>query len=77
MTDEERQRAAQAILNIPFYNELWDEIEQAAINACIGAAPTDHEKRADYALEARAIRRVRSRIASIAEQASATRKAPA
>lgn len=77
MTDEERRRAAQAILNIPLFNAVFDEMENAAITACINAAPTEHEKRADHALEARAIRRIRSRLASIAEQATESRKAPA
>lgn len=77
MTDDEKRSAAQAVLSIPFFNELWDELEQSAINACINAAPSEHEKRADHALEARAIRRIRSRLASIAEQAPESRKAPA
>lgn len=77
MTDDEKRRAAQAVLEIPFFNALWDELEQSAINACINAAPSEHEKRADHALEARAIRRIRSRLQSIASEQGETRKAPA
>lgn len=79
MTDEDRARAAQAVLEIPFFTKLWDEIEQAAVNACINAPNTDHEARQAHAAEARAIRRVRSRLAAISQegQAHVSRKAPA
>lgn len=79
MTDEERRRAAQAVLEIPFFNVLWDEIEQAAINATINADYTDHEKRQAHAAEARAIRRVRQRLETIAGdgQSTSARRAPA
>lgn len=78
MTDEEKQRAAQAILSVPYFNALWDEIEQAAINACINAEYTDHEKRQAMAAEVRAIRKVRDRLKSISEQSAQPRRsAPA
>lgn len=77
MTDEERRRAAQTVLEIPFFNALWDEIEQAAISACINAKYDDHEGRQAHAAEARAIRRVRERLTSIAKHPDAPRKAPA
>lgn len=78
MTEDERRRAAQAVLSIPLVHELFDELEQAAINACIYAKYDDHEGRQAHAAEARAIRRVRERLASIAqEQADAPRRAPA
>jgi hypothetical protein len=78
MTDEDRRRAAQTALEIPFFHELWDELEQAAINACIFAKNTDHETRQAYAAEARAIKQVRQRLESIANgQSGAGRRAPA
>lgn len=78
MTDDDRRRAAQTILEIPYFHQLWDELEQAAINATINADFTDHEKRQAHAAEARAIRRVRARLDSLAkEQPSPSRRAPA
>ena len=79
MTDEERRRAAQAVLEIPFFIDLWNEIEQAAVNACINAEYTDHERRQAHAAEARAIKRVRQRLETIAfdGQSTVARRAPA
>lgn len=79
MTDEDRRRAAQAVLEIPFFHQLWDELEQAAINATIYADYTDHERRQAMAAEARAIRRVRERLVNLSKEVdtSATRRAPA
>jgi cell fate (sporulation/competence/biofilm development) regulator YmcA (YheA/YmcA/DUF963 family) len=81
MTDDadHRRRAAQAILENQLINELWDEIEKAAINATINAKHDDHEGRQAHAAEARAIRKVRQRLESIASdgQIGAARRAPA
>lgn len=78
MTDDDRRRAAQAVLAIPFFHQLWDELEQAAINATINAKYDDHEGRQGHAAEARAIRRVRAGLNSVAtEQPSPPRRAPA
>lgn len=78
MTDDDRRHAAQAILEVPFFVQLWDELEQAAINACIYAKNTDHEARQAYAAEARAIRTVRQRLESLSKgQSDVGRKAPA
>ncbi len=78
MTDDDRRRAAQTVLEIPFFVQLWDEMEQAAINATIYADHTDHEGRQAHAAEARAIRRVRERLVSLAkEQTTVSRRAPA
>lgn len=79
MTDDERKRGAQTVLSVPFFNTLWDELEEAAINATINAPNTDHEARQAHAAEARAIRRVRARLRSIADdgQSEAPRRAPA
>lgn len=79
MTDDERRHAAQAVLSIPFFIQLWDDLEQAAINACVYAKYDDHEGRQAHAAEARAIKNVRQRIESIASsgQIEAGRRAPA
>lgn len=80
MSDELlRRRAAEArqMLDIPLFNELWDEIEKSAVNACIGAAPTDHETRSAYAAEVRAIRKFRSKLNFIFEEAKAANNRPA
>ena len=78
MTDEDRRRAAQTVLEIPFFVQLWDELEQAAINATINAKYDDHENRQAHAAEARAIRRIRARLESLAkEQPSPPRRAMA
>lgn len=79
MTPDERTRSAQAILAIPLYGELMDELEAAAINAAVYANPTDHEARAAHIAQVRAIRDLRSRIEVLAkeDQSSGRRKAPA
>ncbi len=79
MTEEERRRAAQTVLEIPFFAALWDELENAAIEACIYAKYDDHEARQAHAAEARAIKRVRQRLESIANggQSGVARRAPA
>lgn len=77
MNSDEQRRAAQTILAVPLFNELWDELEKAATNQCINAPMNDDETRRNAAAEVRAIRKVRSRLASLAEQAPVSRKAPA
>lgn len=64
----DRARAAQAALAIPLFNEILDEIEQAAINACLTAPYDDHAKRQHNALEAMAVRKLRSRLESISKE---------
>ncbi len=79
MTDDDRRRAAQTILEVPFFRQLWDDLEQAAINATIYAKYDDHEGRQAHAAEARAIRRVRERLVDLSKEvdASVSRRAPA
>jgi len=79
MTDDDRKRAAQSILEVPFFRQLWDELEQAAINATINARYDDHEGRQAHAAEARAIRRVRERLVNLSKEVdtTASRRAPA
>jgi hypothetical protein len=77
MTDEERKRAAQALLDMPLFNQLWDELETAAVDRCINAKPNDDETRRVMASEARVIRLFRDRIRSLAQSAVEGKKAPA
>lgn len=78
MTDEDRRRAAQAILEFPLLMELLNEFEQVAINATLFSKSTDHEARLAHAVEARTIRNLLSRIRSIAGQTeTVSRRAPA
>lgn len=79
MNDSDRRRAAQSVLEIPFFHQLWDEIEMAAVNATINAKFNDHEGRQANAAEARAIRRVRQRLVDLSKEVdtSTARKAPA
>jgi hypothetical protein len=79
MTDDDRKRAAQAFLEFPFVRQLFDEIEQAAINATLNAKYDDHEGRQAHAAEARAIRRVRQRLEVLSkdDDTTAARRAPA
>ncbi|MDX3929105.1 MAG: hypothetical protein QHC90_25305 [Shinella sp.] len=79
MNREERRHAAEAILSIPFFDALMDELEHAAINSCIFAKHDDHEARQAFAAEARAIKQVRSRLAALSKdgQAPVKRQTPA
>lgn len=78
MTDDDRRRAAQAILEFPLLMELFNDLEQAAISACLFAKSTDHEARLAHAVEARTIRNLLSRIRSLAGQTeTASRRVPA
>lgn len=77
MTDDEKRRAAQSVLETPFFVQLWDELEQAAINQCINAEINDDITRKNAAAEVRSIRKVRNRLTSIAKQPDAPRKVPA
>jgi len=71
--------AARAILSIPLYAELMDELEAAAVNAAVYAKYDDHEARQAHLAQARAIRDLRSRIEVISkeDQSGDRKKAPA
>ncbi len=75
----ERTGAAQAMLGIPLFNELMDELEMHEINSAVGADYTDHEKRQGHMAALRAIRNLRLRIGALANegQPSGGRQAPA
>lgn len=80
MKQEEKQAAARDMLANPLFHRLMDDLEMTAINGCIAAQITDHETRAAFAAEARAIRNFRSKLKFLAaeDQAKADGKgAPA
>ena len=79
MTPDERTRSAQAILAIPLFDELMDELEAAAVNAAVYANSTDHEARQAHLAQVRAIRDLRSRVEVLAKEDQSTkrRQAPA
>lgn len=78
MTPEEKRHTAQAILAIPMFGQLIDDLEADEINAAVNANYDDHEKHQAHLAAVRAIRNLRTRIAALAEsQASVGRKAPA
>lgn len=71
MTPAERLAGARNLLDSPLFHELVTELETNAINACVYADPTDDAKRAAYAAEVRAIRKFRSKLNLIVEEANA------
>ena len=80
MTDRsERASAAQAVLAIPLFNELFDELETTEVNMAVNAQVNDHEARQGHLAAVRAIRNLRSRIGALANegQANSGRKVPA
>ncbi|MBX5206697.1 hypothetical protein [Rhizobium sp. NZLR11] len=78
MTPAEKTAQARSLLDTPLFHALWDEMEAAAINACIYADPKDDEKRGAYAAEARAIRNFRSKLNALVSEANTQRNgAPA
>jgi formylglycine-generating enzyme required for sulfatase activity len=82
MTDAEKVAQARAILDMPLFHVLWDEMEASAVNACIYARATEdepeYEVRAGKAAEARAIRNFRSKLNALVSEANTQRKgAPA
>jgi hypothetical protein len=74
-----RAEAARDILSVPLYSELMDELEQAAVNAAVYAAPTDHEARQAHLAQVKAIRDLRSRVEVISreDQSTERKQAPA
>lgn len=64
--DERKAAMARELLASELLNEILDGIERRAVDTAIMAKPEEHEKRADYALQARAIRSLRSELAALA-----------
>ena len=78
MTPTDRARAAQTVLEIPFFTDLLAEIEKAAIDRCLNAQINDDETRRNEAAEARAVRKLRSKLEAISQEGQSTsRSAPA
>ena len=79
MNTEDRIAAARVLIDMPLFHLLMDELETAAVNGCVNAKHTDHETRAAFAAEVRAIRNFRGKLKFLAEgQANADGKeAPA
>lgn len=71
MRQEEKTAAARALLDNPLFHILMDEIEANAVNACVTAAPTDHDARAAGAAEVRAIRTLRRKLNHLTAEANA------
>lgn len=78
MIISDRARAAQAALEIPMFLDILTDLEQAAVNACLSAKYDDHEARQHHALDAMAVRKLRSKLEAIAREGQSTsRSAPA
>lgn len=79
MTPTDRARAAQTVLEIPFFLDILADLERSAVNSCLTAPYDDHEKRQHHAVEAMAVRNLRSRLEAISKEGQTTgnRVAPA
>ncbi|MDX0921810.1 hypothetical protein GOE04_11585 [Sinorhizobium medicae] len=79
MRQEDKTAAARVLLDMPLFQLLMDELEMTAVNGCVNAKNTDHDARAAFAAEVRAIRNLKGKIKFLAEgQSSADGKgAPA
>lgn len=71
MNDEQKSAAARSLKENPLFHILMDELEATAINGCVNANVTDHEARAAFAAEIRAIRNLRGKLNFLAEEAKA------
>ncbi|WOS61338.1 hypothetical protein [Sinorhizobium fredii] len=71
MRPEEKISAARALVDNPLFDRLMDDLETAAINGCVNAKLTDHETRAVFAAEVRAIRNFRGKLRFLTEQGKA------
>ncbi|ASP50948.1 hypothetical protein [Sinorhizobium meliloti] len=79
MRQEDKTAAARVLLDMPLFHLLMEDLEMAAVNGCVNAKNTDHDARAAFAAEVRAIRNLKGKIKFLAEgQSSADGKgAPA
>lgn len=66
-TQEDRQRVAKRILEEPLYQMFWKEMEATLVNQFVAAEKTDHDARAAYAAEIRAIRALQSKLRAAAQ----------
>lgn len=76
MTEDDRRRAAEVLLDMPLFHELWADLETSAINCCVNAAITDDVARAAWAAEVRAIRSFRSKLRALAQATPSGKSAP-
>ena len=78
MNTEERIAAARDLLDNPLTLLILAEMEQSAVDTIISADPRDHDKRAAFAAEARAIRDFRDKLNQLTQEAKVTEtRAPA
>ncbi|KQS79042.1 hypothetical protein ASG25_10675 [Rhizobium sp. Leaf384] len=71
MRAEEKIACARALADNPLVSLLLDEMEKAAVDKCVNAAPVAHEERAAMAAEVRAIRKFRLKIKATIDEANA------
>ena len=64
---DERQGAAEYLLNDNLLNNIFDEIEAGALENCVNAKPSDDELRRTSTQEVRAIRAVRRQLQTLAK----------
>lgn len=77
MTPQERAGLARSILDNPLFADVLDALERSAIDRCINAPHTDHETRAAFAAEARAIRAFRANLEAALRDNQPRKSAPA
>jgi hypothetical protein len=74
MNPRERAIAARMLSQDELFNQLMDGLEAAAIDQCVHAPATDHEARAAFAAQVRAIRDLRSQLRTIIASDDAERE---
>jgi hypothetical protein len=70
MMPDDKISAARTLLDSQLVMLLMDELDAAAVNGCVFAKNTDHEARAAFAAEVRAIRSLRGKLKALAGQAN-------
>lgn len=75
MKQEDKINAARTLLDSQLVTLLMDELETVAVNGCVHAAITDHDARAAFAAEVRAIRNLRGKLRALVAQANSEGKA--
>lgn len=73
MNEEDLRRVAKRVLEEPLYTKFFQELEKQALDLAIAAPLTDHDKRAAYISEARAIRALQAKIRQTAFDTSAVK----
>ncbi len=69
MNEHDKMMAAKTAVENPAVMAILDDLERANVNKVINADPGNDEARAVYSAETRAIRKLRSRLKSLANQA--------